>query len=280
MDAPNTETTFAVAPTFSPGAILQDSNKGDELLATIEAELAKQNPDTSSEKGRKAIASFAYRIARTKTAIDDAGAEKVKDINATRKRMAAKLDELRDRARQPLTEWEEADKKRLAECNEVIEFLRTSARVSLTAKSVDVTAKLVEVQSVTIDPDRFRELTQLATDLRTSAIDELKTAIETLQTREREAEELARLKSAEAPKPQPTIARTIEAETRPAAVAPVEKPTEDKTEGKGGVMPNRRAVFAEAIEAVEKAGGVDRGTATKIVLAIAAKQIPHVTISF
>jgi colicin import membrane protein len=301
MDAPNSEANFAVAPTFTPAALLQDGTKVDQLIATIEAELEKQRPDTSTKKGREAIASFAYKISRTKTAIDDAGADAVKGINAVRKKTALKLDELRDKARQPLTEWEAADEKRVADCNVVIDMLRGAARVPLTAKSADVAETLAKVEAVAIDADTFRELAQLATDLRATAITDLQDAIKTLQAREQQDEELARLKRAEAaaPKAAPKQVDALDEalqQQRALQEEKGDKAAEDvaitRAEQKGPqvdqgkqpepqsgptFVPNRRAVFAESIAAIEKAGGVDTATAVRIVLAIAAKQIPNIT---
>lgn len=49
------------------------AGKLDELLAKIRQETATIVPDVSTDKGRKEIASIAYKVARSKTVIDDAG---------------------------------------------------------------------------------------------------------------------------------------------------------------------------------------------------------------
>lgn len=46
----------------------------DDLLLRIRAETASHVPNVATADGRKAIASVAYSVARSKTTIDDAGA--------------------------------------------------------------------------------------------------------------------------------------------------------------------------------------------------------------
>jgi len=76
--------------------------------------------DIQNDKDRKEIASFAYKIARTKTTIDNYGKElvsgvkaKIKAIDSARKRARDELDQIKDGIRKPLTEWEEKNAKLL-----------------------------------------------------------------------------------------------------------------------------------------------------------------------
>lgn len=57
-----------------PSLALLDPAKKKELYDFLEREIAEFVPDLETETGRKKIASLAYKVARTKTAIDDAGA--------------------------------------------------------------------------------------------------------------------------------------------------------------------------------------------------------------
>lgn len=90
------------------------------LVKQVADLVATFKPDTSTAKGRKEIASFAYRIASTKSYLDKMGAvlvAKYKElprlIDANRKTMRDQLDALRDQARKPLDEWE-AEQERIA----------------------------------------------------------------------------------------------------------------------------------------------------------------------
>lgn len=83
------------------------------LLEKIEAEATKESFDVSTEKGRKAIASIAYRVAQSKTYIESHGKElaaELKEIpklvDANRKYAKDFLDALRDRIRKPLDDYE------------------------------------------------------------------------------------------------------------------------------------------------------------------------------
>jgi len=98
------------------------TNKGiDPLLEDIKKRVADFKPDISTDDGRQEIKSFAYKIARSKTALDDMGKELVSEwksksklVDAERKRVRDAMDEMRDAVRKPLTDWEDAEKERIA----------------------------------------------------------------------------------------------------------------------------------------------------------------------
>jgi septal ring factor EnvC (AmiA/AmiB activator) len=92
-----------------------------KLLSGIEAELAKFVPDTTTAKGRKEIASMAYKCSQSKTLLDGLGKDLVSGwkaqsalVDASRKIARDRLDELRDQTRKPLDEWEAEEEKRLS----------------------------------------------------------------------------------------------------------------------------------------------------------------------
>jgi hypothetical protein len=98
----------------------------DPFLAKIRAEIDAFVPDISTKKGRDAIASMAYKVAKSKTALDGLGKELVVElkqipalIDAERKRMRDTLDAWRDEVRKPVDDWEAEQKaieeKRLAD---------------------------------------------------------------------------------------------------------------------------------------------------------------------
>jgi len=108
---------------------LFSENGLDPILNEIKKKVDEFEPDVETATGRKQIASFAHKIAKSKTFIEKMGKELVskqkaaiKLIDNERKRSRDFLDEQRDKARQPLTEWEEAEKKALAEEAARVEF--------------------------------------------------------------------------------------------------------------------------------------------------------------
>ena len=88
-------------------------NKIDDLISAIEKQARSIVPDLSSDKGRKAIASNAAAVSRSKTALDALGKDlvsgwksKAKVVDVERKEMRDRLDTLRDEVRKPLTDWD------------------------------------------------------------------------------------------------------------------------------------------------------------------------------
>ena len=92
----------------------------DPLIEQIKALVDRHVPDVSTARGRGDIASLARRVASSKVILDDLGKdlvadwkEKAKKVDIVRKKMRDELDALRDRAREPLTLWEQAEAERL-----------------------------------------------------------------------------------------------------------------------------------------------------------------------
>jgi len=83
------------------------------LLEKIEHVATQDQTDVTTEKGRKDIASIAYRVAQSKTYIEAHGkdlAAELKElpklVDSNRKYARDFLDDLKDRIRKPLDEWE------------------------------------------------------------------------------------------------------------------------------------------------------------------------------
>lgn len=76
--------------------------------------------DVTTEKGRDDIRSIAYKIARSKTALDNMGKEvkdewkkKTDEVDAERKKIRDELEALQERVRKPLTDFEDKEKERV-----------------------------------------------------------------------------------------------------------------------------------------------------------------------
>ena len=113
-------TEVALIPEIENPAEIFVAGGLDPILASIEAKVQEMELDISTERGRREVASVARKIASSKTFIDDAGKElvasikeKAKAIDNERKRAREFLDDLKDRTRAPLTEWEQRDQKRI-----------------------------------------------------------------------------------------------------------------------------------------------------------------------
>ncbi|QIQ61282.1 coil containing protein [Vibrio phage V039C] len=107
--------------------LFTETDQLEEIIKQVEMEVATFEHDLSNDARRKKTASLARKVASTKTYLDGLGKDLVADwkakskaVDANRKMMRDRLDELRDQARKPLTDWEEEQKrieeeKRLAE---------------------------------------------------------------------------------------------------------------------------------------------------------------------
>ena len=100
-------------------AVFKSADQIEEILQKVEREVMSFVPDVTTANGRKEIASLAYKVAQTKTYLDGLGKDLVAElkevpklIDANRKTVRDRLDALRDKARQPYTDWE-AEQERI-----------------------------------------------------------------------------------------------------------------------------------------------------------------------
>lgn len=93
--------------------VFRSADQIEDILQKVEREVMSFVPDVSTAKGRKEIASLAYKVAQTKTYLDGLGKDLVAElkeipklIDSNRKTVRDRLDELKEKARQPLTDYE------------------------------------------------------------------------------------------------------------------------------------------------------------------------------
>lgn len=99
--------------------VFKSADQIEDILQKVEREVMSFVPDVTTAKGRKEIASLAYRVSQTKAYLDGLGKDLVAElkevpklIDANRKTVRDRLDALRDKARQPYTDWE-AEQERI-----------------------------------------------------------------------------------------------------------------------------------------------------------------------
>lgn len=104
--------------------------KLDTILLQIQQKATDFVSDATTAAGRKEIAAMAYKVARSKTTLDDLGKdlvsgwkEKAKLVDAARKKSRDFLDDLKDTVRKPLTVWELEEEARVEEEKMAAEFL-------------------------------------------------------------------------------------------------------------------------------------------------------------
>ncbi|MGE8541934.1 MAG: hypothetical protein ACN6NX_11555 [Acinetobacter sp.] len=90
--------------------------------------------DMSIKKDRESLKSFAYSLARIKTTVDNHGKELVSGIkqkaaviDADRKIWRDNMELLQDEIRKPLTDFEQAEKDRIKQHEEAVQFIKDHA---------------------------------------------------------------------------------------------------------------------------------------------------------
>lgn len=161
--------------------------------------------DFSKKKDRDLLASLAHKVARSKTAIDAEG-KKLKEqytvftskIDAERKFSREALDVERDRIRQPLTDWENAEKERVAKHEQSI----AEIKYFVLPENLNVDAEVLSsnirfLEKVNIDPS-FEDYEQEAKLAKFETLETLRTALVAREKYEAEQAELEAKCQAEA----------------------------------------------------------------------------------
>ena len=182
-----------------------NANGIQAIVDQIKAQVSSIVPDVTTPKGRKEIASLAYKVAQSKSAIDAEG-KKLKEqytvvtnkIDADRKFARDELDAERDRIRQPLTDWENAEKDRVAKHEGAIETIKNFANNNflITANSSMIEGAIATLNDQVIDSS-FEEYEEQAKLAKLETLETLRNALSETQSLEAERAELERLRQAE-----------------------------------------------------------------------------------
>lgn len=172
------------------------------LIRKIETDLRAEVMTADTKEGRDRIKSQAYKIARSKTTMDEIGKGLTEEarglidkVNARRKIVTSRLDALKDEIRAPLTAWEKAEDERIAKHKARIasEFGSTV----LPTGSAALMAMRSRAESVAID-ESWEEFTVEAAQAKADFLRFIGPKIESALALEEQAAELARLREAEA----------------------------------------------------------------------------------
>lgn len=183
-------------------AIFTTANAIDPLLERVRREIDGFHADVTTDKGRKSIATMAYKVAKAKTYLDDAGKaladqqkEIPKKIDACRKRIRDTLDQWKDEVRAPLTEWEAAEKNRIAGHKSNIELLSSLWQVE-GLDAATIKRRLAQADGFAID-DTCEEFKAEYAAEKDAAVASLRKSLAAREKYEAEQAELARLRAAE-----------------------------------------------------------------------------------
>ncbi|MEG2267901.1 MAG: hypothetical protein RSC68_26685, partial [Acinetobacter sp.] len=180
-----------------------NANGIQAIVDQIKAQVSSIVPDVTTAKGRKEIASLAYKVAQSKTASDAEG-KKLKvqytvinhKIDADRKLARDQLDAERDRIRQPLTDWEQVEKDRVAEHESNILNIKSLINELIDAHSDHIRSLVHKLEALEID-STFEEYEEQAKLAKLETLEKLRTALVTREKYEAEQAELEHLRQAE-----------------------------------------------------------------------------------
>lgn len=185
----------------NPAKVLQDPEALEAVLAQMQLELETFVPNTSTAKGRAAVASFAHKFAKSKTAIDEAGKvlnsslrEQIDAVDLVRRKVRAKFDEYRDQARKPLDDWEAVQDRR----NELVASIekKIGTRVGVLDTAADVKLLIDGLSALVIDEDVLGiETAEELETKRLETVNELVAVHERLRRSEEQAIELERVQA-------------------------------------------------------------------------------------
>ena len=169
----------------------------EPYLQKIKEELDLFVPDVSTKKGRDAIASIAYKVAKGKTALDNIGKELVADlkdvpkkIDAERKRMRDLLDIWKDEVRKPLTDWEETEEARKREHQNYIGRIQFFGQGFEGVDAATLKQRLAALEAIAIG-DHLEEWEAEAHREKAKALEALNCALVAREKHEAEQAELA-----------------------------------------------------------------------------------------
>ncbi len=190
-----------------PAVLFREPDLVPALIDEIQKDIDAHVPDLTTKAGREAIASLAFGIAKKKTKIDAAGKALNEDhraaitkVDAVRKTIRDRLDELRDTARAPLNEWEAAEDARDQKINWTLRELNAAAHPPAGAGSADLARALQTVRAFEIDEATFRDRAEEVRGIRDRVAATLTAAHANAVKAEEAQAELARIKAEQAEK--------------------------------------------------------------------------------
>lgn len=222
------ETALAVIETINALDFFKAGAHTD-ILARLKVEVRDQAAklDISTDDGRKAIASLAFKVGKTKNGLDKSGKELVEDtkkqvklVDKERGFVWDELQALQDEVRQPLTDWENLEKDRVAAHEkELTELVQVGIYTEQNWQTLPIDAmknRLAEIMASNINWEEFLGRAKAAVVV---TVGQIKSAIQKRETLESERAELERLRAEQAKRDQQEREDRIAREAKEAAEA-------------------------------------------------------------
>ena len=159
--------------------------------------------DMGVKKDRESLKSFAYSLARIKTTVDNHGKELVSGIkqqaaviDADRKFWRDNMELLQDEIRKPLTDFEQAEKDRVAKHENAILVIKEHLQELSTLESSRIANRIEHLENFDVDYT-FEEYEEQAKLAKFETLEVLRKALASREKYEAEQAELERLRIAE-----------------------------------------------------------------------------------
>ncbi|MGO2959303.1 MAG: hypothetical protein ACTIDN_09740 [Acetobacter sp.] len=198
------ELTLDVVETLVPSVVFADGGVED-IVSKLELHVRGMVLDATTEKGRKHIKSVAYDVARSKTALDNMGKEvqkaaklTVDRVNADRRIITTRLDNLRDEVKAPVIEFEQREAARVEGHQITIRDIEALARFDFAPDEETVSARQSELEHLyDRDFEEFKERAKLAFEQSSVSLSAHIEAAKARRNKQEEAERQAALAAEE-----------------------------------------------------------------------------------
>ena len=235
----------------------------DPYLEQIAAQARSFVPDLSTKKGRDNIASIAYKVRQSKSAMDKAGkalVDKLKEqpklVDAERKRMRDFMDALAEEVRKPLDEFEAKEAERVDKHKRMIAHIEGVGNGFIGPDPQPFGLLFSELEKIVVD-ESFEEFEAEAHRAKDAAKTQLDKMFAEHQAREAEKAELERLRAEAAAREQKEREERIAKEAAERAQREaVEAAAREKAEAEAKAKAEREAAERRELElklAAEKA---------------------------
>lgn len=248
--------------TVVPAAMLPTilANDVDDILGKLARKVATFKPDVSTAKGRGEMRSLAAEIASSKMdlirigkGLTETWRKSTKAVNEECNVLEERMNALRDRVRQQLTDYENAEKARIARHEAALATLVEQPEYGQTETAEELTERLQWLESYTA-PRPWEEFEKRAAETLESEIIRTKRLHAAAVQREADAAELAARRAADEERERQEAARLrAEHEAKIAAQAAETARIAAETKASEEAAAAERRAQAEARAAAEKA---------------------------
>lgn len=251
-------------PAVMTAETFTDDKEFEKLFAKVQEEVSKHTADVSSVTGRQAIASLAYKVARTKTALVGQGKklteswrDQTKKVNAACNTIEERLDALKDCVRKPLTDWEVAEAARIDGHKFNLQTMINHTKLGMGRSSDDLRILLADIEQHPSGVQHCEEFAPQFSVAKQDAIDHVTRLLTATEKQEADARELERLRADKAERDRQ--------ETERLATEQAKRDEDERAEQARMAEEQRKADLAKA--AKDAAERVERETAARVAAA-------------